>query len=231
MLSDIPYKNIMENNRMYDVWMRRDVYDNTFAEIAKEYGVSVNTVIDNYNKILRLKIRLYVNHLSIVYGCENTAYFRKIWGNAYECYAGEKYVVAYFEKEYADILSAYRNGEPGMPDRILRDLPPLQNEFSRHTVSSVIQLRETNGMTYAAIGTRLSLTKEKAEYLYNRYYHVLYNELLEKIIEITGDKNLCDRYRKAIPVGYGKKMYDCLIKDYPELCKKFLTEKNDISDY
>lgn len=225
MLSDIPYKNIMNTGRKYDVWVLRDVYGNTFPDIAKEYGVSVGTIVDNYYKILRLKARYYVNHLSIVHGYENSAYFREIWRSAYECYYSEKYVVAYFEKEYADILSEYRNGEPGMPERLLRDLPPLRNEFSKHTISSVIRLRETNGMTYAAIGKRLRMTKEKAEHLYNHFYHNLYYELSEKIMEVTGDKNLRDKYSKFFHVGYAKKKYDSLVKDYPELCKKLLKDK------
>ena len=225
MLSDIPYKNIMDTGRKYDVWVLRDVYGNTFPDIAREYGVSVGTILSNYNKILWLKARYYVNHLSIVHGYENSAYFRKIWSNAYECYASGKYVVAYFEKEYAEILSEYRNGEPGMPVQLLQNLPPLRNEFSKHTISSVIRLRETNGMTYAAIGKRLRMTKEKAEDLYSHYYHTLYYELSDKIMEITGDKNLRDKYDDVFHVGYAKKKYDCLVKDYPELCENLLKAK------
>lgn len=225
MLSDIPYKNIMDNGRKYDVWVLRDVYDNTFADIAREYGVSVGTVISNYEKILFLKMKYYVNHLSIVYGYENTVHFREIWRSALDCYCGRNYVVAYFEKEYADILSEYRNGEPSMPERILRTLPPLRNKFSRRTISSIIRLRETEGLTYAAIGKRLRITKEKAEDLYNHHYHVLYYQLSEKIMEITGDMDLRDKYRKTFRVGSGKKRYDCLIKDYPELCENFLKAK------
>lgn len=225
MLSDIPYKNIMDNGRKYDVWVLHDVYDTTFPDIARKYGVSVGTIRSNYSKILWFKIRYYVNHLSIVHGYENSVYFRKIWCSAFECYASEKYVVTYFEKEYADILSEYRNGEPGMPVHLLRDLPPLRNEFSKHTISRVIILRETNGMTFAAIGKRLRMTKEKAKNLYNHYYHVLYYELSEKIMEVTGDKNLCDKYSKAFHIGYAKKKYDCLVNDYPELCQSLLKAK------
>ena len=225
MLSDIPYRNIMDKGRKYDVWVLRDVYDNTFADIAREYGVSVATIVDNYNKLLWLKVRYYVNHLSIVHGYENTSYFRKIWSSAYDCYGGEKYVVAYFEKEYADILSEYRNGEPGMSERILLELPPLRNEFSKQTVSSVIRLRETNGMTYAAIGKRLRMTKEKAEDIYQHYYHVLYLQLSEKLMEITGDNDLRRKYRDTFQVGSGKKKYDCLVHDYPELCENIIKAK------
>lgn len=222
MLNDIPYKNIMDKGRNYDVWVLRDVYENTFADIAKEYDISVAAVINNYEKALCLKTKYYVNHLSIVYGYENTEHFKEIWRNAFHCYCGEKYTAAYFEKEYADILEEYRNGGPGMPERILKALPPLRNSFSTRTISSIIRLRETDGLTYAAIGKRLRLTKEKAEELYNDHYHVLYFELSEKIIEATGNMDLRDKYRKAFHGGSGKKKYDCLTADYPELCENFL---------
>ena len=52
MLHDIPYKNIMSIGRNYDVWVLRDIYENTFADIAKEYNVSVGTILGNYEKAL-----------------------------------------------------------------------------------------------------------------------------------------------------------------------------------
>jgi len=222
MLTDIPYRNIMDNGRKYDVWVLRDVYGNTFADIAKEYGVSVCTIIGNYEKLLFIKIKYYVNHLSVVYGYGNTNHFMEIWRSALDCYRGRNYVAAYFEKEYADVLGEYRDGEPGMPERVLRDLPPLRTGFSRRTVSSIIRLRETDGLTYAAIGKRLHMTKEKAEDLYNRHYHVLYYQLSEKIMEMTGDTGLRDKYQKAFRTGSERKKYDRLVRDYPELCENLL---------
>ena len=225
MLSDIPYKDIMNNGRKYDVWVLRDVYGNTFVDIARDYDVSVSTIVNNYEKLLSLKLQYYVNHLSIVHGYEDKKHFRKICISAFECYCERKYIVAYFEKEYADILREYRDGEPGMPEQFLRDLPPLRYEFSKRTISSVIRLRETNGMTFIAIGKRLRMTKEKAEDLYNHYYHTLYYELSEKIMEITGDKDLRERYWKKFHVGYSKQKYDCLLNDFPELCESIMEAK------
>lgn len=225
MLSDIPYKKIVDFGRKYDVWVLRDVYGNTFADIAREYGVSVACILNDYQKILSLKSRYYINHLSIVYGYQDTENFKKIWIDAINCYYGKKYVVAYFEKEYADVLSEYRQGEPGMPEQFLRDLPPFRNEFSKQTVSSIIRLRETNGMTYAAIGKRLHMTKEKAENLYNHHYHILFHQLSEKLMKITGDIGLHRRYQDIFQVGSGKKRYDRLVNDYPELCKDIIKPK------
>ena len=52
MLNDIPYKKLLGKGRKYDVWMLRDVYNNTFADIAREYRVSVSTIVSDYEKIL-----------------------------------------------------------------------------------------------------------------------------------------------------------------------------------
>lgn len=225
MLSDIPYTDITHTGCKYDVWLLRDVYDNTFADIAAEYGVSMTTVVNDYNSILYMKMVHYVNHLSIVYGQEDTVYFQEIWNRAYDCYRSTKYVVAYFEKEYADILSEYRNGEPGVSQRILRDLPPLRKRISKRTIHNIVDLRETNGMTYDTIAKKLHITKEKAEELYNHYYHDLYIQLSDKLIAITGDINLRRRYQNGFKAGCGKKKYDCLVNDYPVLCKSILDIK------
>lgn len=45
MLNDIPYMNLLGKGRKHDIWVLRDVYDNTFADIVKEYNVSVSTII------------------------------------------------------------------------------------------------------------------------------------------------------------------------------------------
>lgn len=226
MLIDIPYKNIKDNGRKYGVWLLRDVYGNTFADIARGYGVSQPIVISDYRKILMLKKKYYVNHLSIVKGHNDIVHFRKIARNAYDCYYDMKYVVAYLEKEYYDILREYRNGEPGMPEQMLRDLPPLRKRFSKQTIFAVVRLRETNRMTYGTIGKRLYMTKEKAEDLYNRYYHALNCSLIEKIVEMTGDTNLGTKYWETYQIGSSKNFFDCLIKEYPELCENILNVNN-----
>ena len=105
-------------------------------------------LVSRYERILFLKAKYYVNHLSIVHGYKDTEHFEKIRTSAFNCYCGGKYIVAYFEKEYADILKEYRNGEPGMPKRILQSLPPLRTQFSMRTISSIIRLRETEGLTF-----------------------------------------------------------------------------------
>ena len=80
-------------------------------------------------------------------------------------------------------------------------------------------------MTFPAIGKRLRMTREKAQDLYDGYYHHLLYQLSGKLIEITGDKDLRDRYQDAFPSSSCKKRYDRLFCDYPELCESLLKGK------
>lgn len=226
MLIDIPYKEIMDNGRKYDVWLLRDIYGNTFADIAKEYSVTVSCIIGDYKKLLLLKLQYYVNHLSIVHGYEDTKYFETIWHDALECYYDRKCVVAYFEKEYSDILTEYRNGEPGMPEQFLQILPPLRTEFSKRTVSSIVRLRDINEMSFAAIGKRLRMTKQQAERLYDCHYSILCSRMLGEIVKITGDSGICGRYLWVYNIKKGKKGYDCLVNEYPEICENLKKRHN-----
>ena len=79
-------------------------------------------------------------------------------------------------------------------------------------------------MTFPAIGKRLRMTREKAQDLYSGYYHRLFYQLSGKLIEITGDKNLRDRYQDSFQSS-SKKSYDRLLSDYPELCAGLLKGK------
>ncbi len=229
MLIDIPYKEIMDNGRKYDVWLLRDIYENTFTDIAKEYSVTVSCIIGDYKKLLLLKLQYYVNHLSIVHGYGDTKYFETIWHDALECYLDRKCVVAYFEKEYSDILTEYRNGEPGMPEQFLQALPPLRTEFSKRTVSSIVRLRDINEMSFAAIGKRLRMTKQQAERLYDCHYSILCSRMLGEIVKITGDSGICGRYLWVYNIKKGKKGYDCLVNEYPEICKDLIKPQNGVN--
>jgi len=222
MLNDIPYKNIVNTGRKYDVWVLHDIYNSSFTDIAKKYHVTAPPIVSDYYKALLTKLKYYVNHLSIVYGYENTTHFRKIWSDASTCYCELKYVAAYFEREYTDILNKYRNGEPGYPEQFLRNLPPLRTKFSKRTISNVVRLRETERMTFIAIGKRLRMTREKARDLYSDYYFDLFRQLSAKIKKITGEADLEGKYYLSCQIGNGKKLYDTLINDYPELCKSIL---------
>lgn len=169
-MNDIPYSTLKENKRSFEILTLRDQYGNTFADIAKEYGISAIRTRDLYNKIKRQQIRLYVRHIAVVLGHSSTAVIKEEAHTAYRCYQDIPYVCTYLEKRYRQILDEYRAGEAGLPERVIRSLPPLKRRLRKKTVSRIVEMRETERATFAAIGRELDLTQEKVRHTYNMFY-------------------------------------------------------------
>jgi len=211
-LTNIPYSVLKENERAYEVMLLRDLYGNTYTDIAKEYGVRLTRIIQLYHKSKIKQLRLYTRHLAIVYGHENTTAFSI---NAiHDCYWDFKYVAAYFEKEYGDILTEYRAGEPGMPEQFIATLPPFIEALSAKTIDRLIQMREVEKKTYPAIGKDLLLTEARAKREYELYYHRKVMAMFDVVKEKTGE----DVSHYYLDLRYGaKKRYDTILRDYSEL--------------
>ena len=71
-MKDIPYSELKEDRRAYDIMLLRDQYNNTFTDIAKEYGISLVRARELYSRIKIKQIRLYIRHISIALGYDNT---------------------------------------------------------------------------------------------------------------------------------------------------------------
>ena len=136
----IPYSKLKENERAYEIMLLRDLYDNTFADMAREFETSRTRIAQIYCKIKIKQLRLYAQYLAAVHGHENASAFRI--NSIYDCYLDSKYVSAYFEKEYGDILTEYRSGEPGIPEQFIEALPPFTGALSAEVLDRMIQLRE-----------------------------------------------------------------------------------------
>lgn len=212
--TDIPYRKLKENKRAYEIMQLRDLYDNTFTDIAKEYELSTSRVIQIYNKIKIKQIRLYINHLSILNEHENNSVFRELYYAAYNCYQDHRYVTAYFEKEYKEILLAYRDGELGIPEYFISKMPSFRTKWSNKTIARVIEMRELEKKSYETIGKRLRMTKFKAEDLYQSFYHKKVLDYLSIIQKETGE-NVWDYYFRSYYKP--KTRYDMIIRDYPNL--------------
>ena len=211
-LIDIPYSVLKENERAYEVMLLRDLYDNTYTDIAKEHNVSTGTVITVYHKIKIKQLRLYARHLAIVYGHKNTDTFRV--NAVYDCYWDFRYVAAYFENEYRDILTEYRAGEPSMPEQFIATLPPLKEKINASTLNRIVQLREVEKKTYPAIGKELLLTEARARREYEIYYHKKVMRLFDMIKEIAGEA--AAHYYLDLRCG-AKKQLEIMRRDYPGL--------------
>lgn len=215
MLKDIPYSVLMQDKRAYEIMLLRDQFGNKFTDISKEFGISVARVVQIYRKQKFRQKNLYINHISIALGHEGTAQIRTVFGEAYECYQDISYACAYMEKKYKMILSEYRRGEPGMPAQFIKNMPPFKPQLSRETIARVIEMREVEGASFVKIGKEMQITREKARYTYEIFYH----KKVVKIVEALQEKATSSEEKRAIWGHYlrgnqsSKTRYDMLIQE------------------
>lgn len=218
-MKDIPYSELKKNKRAYDIMVLRDYYNNTFTDIAKDYEMSFIRVRQLYSRTKIKQIRLYIRHISIALGHENTTQVRKVFEIANECYQDYSYACAYLEKEYKDILDEYRAGEPGAPELLIKNLPPLKRRLNKKTISRIIEMRETEKATYDMIAKKFHITPEKAKRTYDIFYH---QKVLEHIDALEKKaKDLDERaaiYRRYFGPGRKspKNTYEMILKEIEE---------------
>ena len=206
---------MMQDKRAYEIMLLRDQYGNTFADIAKDYEISVARVVQIYNKLKIKQIRLYINHIAVVLGFEGTSQVRKVFNDAYECYQELPYACAYLEKKYKDILSEYRAGEPGVPTHFIKNMPPFRPKPSKKAIARVIEMREVEKASFVTIAKELRMTRAKAKRTYEMFYH----KQALAIIEALQKKATSNKEKTAIfDYWFGhykssKEMYDALTKE------------------
>ena len=166
-MKDIPYSVLTQDKRAYEVMLLRDQFDNTFADIAKEFEMSVSWAVQLYRRQKFRQKSLYVNHISIELGHGSTAQIRKVFDEAYEWYWDIACACAYLEKTYQDILTAYRDGEPGMPTQFLANMPPFKPRLSKKDAARVIEMRDIEKASFVTIAKELRITREKAKRTYD----------------------------------------------------------------
>lgn len=214
MLKDIPYGVLKQDERAYEIMLLRDQHDNTFIDIAKEYEISVAWSTQIYYRQKVKQIHLYINHIAVVLGCESISKIRKVFDDAKECYQDWTYACAYLEKKYKDILTGYRDGEPGMPTLFIRSMPPFKPKLSEKTIARVIEMREVEKMSFVKIAKELCITQAKAKRTYEMFYHKQVLEFisaLQEKVESREEKMAISHYYFR---GYksSKKRYDMLTK-------------------
>ncbi len=213
-MKDIPYSELKQDERAYEIMLLRDQYDNTFTDIAKEFEISVTRVTQMYHKLKFKQIRLYINHIAVVLGHESTSQVRKVYNDAYECYQDRRYACAYLEKRYNDILIEYRDGETGMPTQFIKNMPPFKPKLSEKTIARVIEMREVEKASFVTIAKELRMTQAKAKRTYEWFYHKQVLELiktLEEKAESEEEKHaIWDYYFRRYHTS--KKRYDMLTK-------------------
>lgn len=213
-MKDIPYSTLKQDERAYEIMLLRDQHNNTFTDIANEYSISVVRVRQIYNKTKIKQIRLYIQHISIELGHENTSQIRKIYDDAYEYYQDWTYACAYLEKKYKNILDEYRTGEPGMPMQFIKSMPPFKPKLSKETIARIIEMREIEKASYISIGIELHMTQAKAKHTYEWFYHQQVVELIKALQEKAKSRAEKDAIWEYYFRGYrtSKKRYDALMR-------------------
>lgn len=214
MLKDIPYSALKQNERGYQIMLLRDQYRSTFADIAKENERSVGRVVQLYHKLKVKQIRLYINHIAVVLGHSDTSQTEKVYRDVYEWYQDHSYACAYLEKKYKDILTEYRNGEPGMPAQFIKDMPPFKPKLSKKTIVRIIEMREAEKASFVAIAKDLRMTQAKARHIYEMFYHQKVLNFIRDLQEDTkseSEKHAVWRYYFRTNIT-SKKRFDMLME-------------------
>ena len=183
MLEDIPYDTLKEDNRAYDIMLLRDQKGISFAAISKKFSISANRVVQIYNKQKTTQIHLYLRHIAVALGQETTTEIRKVYRQALDCYQDRVYACAYLEREYGDILTPYRQGEPGASQELIRSLPPLKPQLGQETVARIVEMREVESASFAQIARELDITRAKARHTYDWYYRQRVTELVQPLMD------------------------------------------------
>lgn len=194
----------------------RDQYGITFADIGKEFSIPSAKVSYLYNRLKIKQINLYINHIAFKLGHETPCQMRKFYIDVYDCYKDRQYACAYLEKEYKDILTEYRDGEPGMPAKFIKRMPQFKEKLSERTVSRIIKMREAEKASFVLIAKKLRITQAKARHAYNWFYHKKVMEMVKNL----QDKAESNEEKTAIWNYYfktfksSKSRYDMLKKDF-----------------
>lgn len=170
-MTDIPYSTLQEDKTGYQILLFREQQNQSFTAIAHQLGVSPARVRQQYTKMKVRQVRLYIRHIAIALGHENTAQVRNVFSTAMECYQNYPYACGYLEKTYGEILEVYRAGEPGTSQEILEGLPPCPAKLGEKEIARIVAMREEEKVGFRAIGRKLNITPEKARHTYEMVYH------------------------------------------------------------
>lgn len=181
MIRYIPYCEMKSNQLAYDIMILRDQFRIPYTTIAKDYDITTDSAMQTYYKMKSKQIRLYINQIAFMLDHKDTSKIKKIFKDAQDCYKSNIYVCAYMEKKYADILTDYRMGEPGMPEEFLNSVPAPRAKVSKDVIKRIIKLRDEESASFKDIAEELSLSRSQAKNTYDFYYHHKTLEIINKL--------------------------------------------------
>jgi len=180
-VNGMPYKDEFDE-RDYTVMLEYEQYGKTYAEIARMYGVSSARIKGIYNRAKRKQVMLYLQAVAAAggkTGDDLQAGSRRLLVQL----GSSRDAAAYLEKEYKDILTAFRDGEPPSPyevpeisevNRICYEQPIMQ-------VTDEKNISEADRLTHIAVDNPLFISKS--------FYRIELNELESAVLQ-EKEKNI-----------------------------------------
>lgn len=211
-MKDIPYNVLKQNEQTYQIMLFHDQQNRIFSDIAREYRISQTGALQAYTRIKIKQIRLYINHIAFVLGHDNISQVHEVFDKALDCYQDWTYACAYLEQKYEAILKEYRDGEPGMPEDFIRNMPPFRAKLNDTTIHRIVDMREKQKLSFIVIGKKLKITKMKAKHTYDMFYHKQVLAMVRALQEQTDDeKEKMEIWEKYFRGNLSpKKCYDML---------------------
>lgn len=180
--------------RAYWIMQQKESGGKSLAEIAQMLGITHSAVNQSYRHAKSRRSHLYLRAVCEATGksCDELL---QLYKRLHEEYGEDNYISAYLEKEYGELLSVFREGEPGVPDVIIQKLPPLRGimvlnydrsktELSQEEI--IVMDERGKKKSFAEIGTILGITDAKAQRIYVSAKYTLMNRDIAIICKKTG---------------------------------------------
>lgn len=210
------YEKFVEANHMnYQILQMKFEQGKSYKEIARSLNRSIETIKHRYTMFCYSLYRCYYRYLKSIEIDIDANDIR----NFYESIT---YAIAFLEKAYDEELSSFRGGKPPLFLKNIKSLPPyrkLTNRQLKNLEKKILEARENQGRTFVDIGKELKITKEKARWIYERYYHEKVIEVANKIEQETEE----DIWEILYDHSYiSHKRWELLEKKYPEFTQDLM---------
>ena len=188
----------------------------TFKELSAHYNLHIEIITRKYYMFLMALYDLYTTYLenSLPNG------FKDMRFEILDFYNSEVAAIVYLERTYNDQLNIYRNGISPVIADMCPDIIPfrkIDSEELHALEQGILMERDLKKRTYAYIGNKFNVTKEKAFSIYNIYYH---NKLLAAISVIQPKVDFNFTHYIFRHSGNSKTKWELIKREYGELLDK-----------
>lgn len=150
-------------------------------EIGDQFNLSATCINQKYKRFLHALYKYYIQYLKCMQVKINER-------DLYDFYRSLSLCVAFFEKTYNQYLDSLRCGIPPIIFEKHMNIPTFRNLTAEKILELekyIIEAREKQRKSYFNIGKELELSKEKAKYIYDFYYHKKILKAYERIRPIV----------------------------------------------